>query len=656
MLNLGKQVTVEKRHGVLTHEQREAAHHVLHDVRRRHREWEESAGTDIHTASGQLCFSDSGRALHSVTLELWARRPFRADVLLGRGMTDRDGRFTIGFAPGATPLRGARLELHVQETDFIFAPDGRPIEHPRTMHRVAHTEPAQGGDYDFGRVEVPFWAYAEGAPVVRAANVEGGLPPQLPPRGYLDVAYAVAGRMAKTRMRHHLMARIAPKRLSPQKIQQAYPENLTMRVERERPGHTRSDEWLGERVMNGFNPCLPSRDRSHPGWYRVTWNWDSLELNGRYEMPNVDGRFELRSGRLLPVQITIQRRSPGSTEPYSPLEAPQTFTPGDGALWEAAKRVFRCAYALSGECDVHYAQTHLNSEQYAIAAWRNLRLNPLRFLIFPHLKEAVRINWRADQLIFGTTGILPRVAAFSIAAYDTRTREWMSWQDWKGWRPRRPLSEHHVYARAANLYWDILTEHIEAFFAEHGGEIVAHWDEVHRMSTDLVERSVPYRPRPIDPLDDWFDRGELDKPEIARVEARGALRSLRPITRSDTASPEDLENLKEACRFAIFQGTFNHSYSNVRQYDDAGEVLYASGGLRNGCMGPESDPSVALLPADATDSIFLARYLSEVRYGTILKNEDGDMPPALIERIRSRQGDFAEIGFDPAEIAGRPNI
>jgi hypothetical protein len=45
-----------------------------------------------------------------------------------------------------------------------------------------------------------------------------------------------------------------------------------------------------------------------------------------------------------------------------------------------------------------------------------------------------------------------------------------------------------------------------------------------------------------------------------------------------------------------------------------------------------------------------------VRYGTILKNEDHDVLPGLVELLKAWKPRFDVIGFDVAGIASRTNI
>jgi hypothetical protein len=277
-------------------------------------------------------------------------------------------------------------------------------------------------------------------------------------------------------------------------------------------------------------------------------------------------------------------------------------------------------------------------------------------LLLPHLKEVELINKLGEELISGPSGLFAATAGLSQRGLERRYLDTLGSLDWKGWRPRPPLSERHRYARAGKLYWDILTDHVDRFVNEHQDEIARHWFEVHRFSSDLVSHSVPYRPREIDELDDWSGVGEIDNPDIPRVEVGGAVRALRPVSSSDEMTGGDLANLKELCRFVIFLATFAHSYGNAYETDDGGEIRYTSLGLRNGSMRPESDDSIFPQPVDASYQLLAVQLLARNFYGSLVSNEDGDIPPGLVALVRARKPEFDAMGFDVTRVLARVNI
>jgi len=134
------------------------------------------------------------------------------------------------------------------------------------------------------------------------------------------------------------------------------------------------------------------------------------------------------------------------------------------------------------------------------------------------------------------------------------------------------------------------------------------------------------------------------------------VRALHPVTESREPGPRDLESLKQLCRYAVFRATLWHTWLNDLQYEDGGDVAYGSLGLRNGSWGPESDARIAPTPVDATDQVYLTRFLSGTKYGFILRNEDRDVPGELLSALRARREAFDEAGFAIEKIRSRINI
>jgi hypothetical protein len=181
--------------------------------------------------------------------------------------------------------------------------------------------------------------------------------------------------------RHLLQVRLgrAP---SLAELQADYPESMTVRMERQAPGSSRSDAFFGDRLLNGMFATVMDRDPEVPGdprAFRLYFPWNAYEQDGLHCLPDVDVRLRLVEGQVLPVRIILGLREPGAKAPGSPVTR-RIFTPGDGADWEAAKRIARVSATLDTELGNHLGQCHFNVEQYAIAAHRNLRRNPLRWL------------------------------------------------------------------------------------------------------------------------------------------------------------------------------------------------------------------------------------------------------------------------------------
>ena len=352
------------------------------------------------------------------------------------------------------------------------------------------------------------------------------------------------------------------------------------------------------------------------------------------------------------------------------INPPSVYTPKDGEKWEQAKRVARVSAALHAELDVHLAQTHMNTEQYAIAAYRNLRKSPLRYLLFPHLKEVVLINHEADSWLLGDKGFITRSQALTKEALNTRLKQVVGTLDWKNWQPRKKVCENHTYAVAAQKFWETLTEAVNDFFTEYRTTIHKHWYEVHRFSQDLVEHSVPMflcehlkkclldkKGQPRKSGAEWYETNERMDLSLPRENGK----AISPIATTSDPTDEAIENMKQVCRYVIFHATFFHYWPNSRQMDDGGEIVYSGLGLRHGkkecgIMTSEHDYSVAPPPQRASEQLWFANALTKTTFGHIMANEDRDIHPILIAELRTRKKAFEALGIDIAKIPSRPNI
>ena len=139
------------------------------------------------------------------------------------------------------------------------------------------------------------------------------------------------------------------------------------------------------------------------------------------------------------------------------------------------------------------------------------------------------------------------------------------------------------------------------------------------------------------------DTNEVADPESARIDAGGALRVVTPIVTSHEPTEQQLSDLASACRYAIYHASFWHSWIN--DTSDALESSYS-----------QYNPVDRSTPKELTDHISLNLALSQTRYGMILRDEDGDMPEGLIERLEARSADFARHGYDVRQIRSRINI
>jgi Lipoxygenase len=622
-------------------------------------------------AVGRLVFAQDGPhgpiPLHHVKVELWDRDVSTPDDFLGEGETDTDGRFAVRYDPAAAAAAAGDLpdlELRFFEPHHTFGKDGKVIETWRHIGSERGPDDHGGLHHDFGTVRLPYWEYDPSAPLPRLLVTEEGTPPTAyaPGRSLAMLKAVFPVELVK---RQHLLQHslgLAPSLIQ---IQDDYPESMTVRMEREAPGSSRSDAFFGERLLNGMFATVLDRDPEEPGdpcAFRIYLPWNAYEQDGVHCLPDVDLRLRLVDDRVLPVRIILGLRAPGATAPGSPVTR-RSFTPADGADWEAAKHLARVSMTLDTELGNHLGQCHLNIEQYAIAVYRNLRRNPVRWLLVPHLREAVLINHAANEFLIGSEGYITRASALTKRAIETRLLHLMGSYDWRGFSPAPPVCGGHRYARAAQLFWQLIGEHVDAFFAEHGEAVASEWREVHRFSEDLVAHSVPafvcrwLRARVPGKDAPWFVRSE--RMDLDAKSAQPAPPAVSPVTHSDAPRPGELDALRQLCRYVIFFATFRHTWANNLQWEDAGEVRYACLGLRwgkDGALPAGDDPDVVPPPDRATEMLWISWMLSKTGYGFILANEEGDMPPRLVELLRARAADFEALGLDVATVRSRINI
>lgn len=617
----------------------------------------------LSKATGQLLFSDTNKPLHNIELEVWDRDVGTPSDYLGKGVTDQNGRFEIYYDPEKAGFKDAPdLELRVIDNRVTFDSDNQPVYTNRIAYIIKGGDNVTQKTYDFGTLTVPYWPYDPNSPFARIFMPNPEETPDDYSVGRKFQAYASANVLTPIKAKHTIAHTLNPKEPSLTQIQADYPPNLTINLDREKPGYTRSDEYFVLRVLNGMNPCLLKRSKSDPNQFKMSFIWDNYEKDTEHDLHNVEAYFILKDGKLFPTMITIQSRYPDSLAPHSPLKDREVYTPNDGEKWLQAKRIFRTAALFDGEAIEHYAKAHVQMEQYAVACFRNLRKNPIRLMLTPHLKSIININRRGDDLLVEPNlGLFVTNGPLTYPGFLQMCTEVVATYDWKDWQPRQPICDDHKYAKAANLYWQILTEYVDAFFAKHQQAIADEWVEIRRFSEDLVEHSMPYQPiegimANTDSDYEWYDTGELDKPDLPRAMFNGKTKVIRPITNSNQPSATDIDNLKQCCRHIIFHTTLWHTWVNDSQSDEGGELAYNSLALRNGSFGSETDPNIAPDPIEATNQVYIFSVLNGIKYGLLVKNEDDDVPEELRTALLNRKDQFAELGIDIGNIRTLINI
>lgn len=617
-------------------------------------------------ATGRLVFEfDQNKPMHHFHVELWDRDVITPDDFLGSGLTDKNGQFEIYYDPedaGKNDLPD--LELRVFEIDHSYSQEGELVEKSKLIHSVKGGDDVTESLYEFGLISIPYWEYSESAPSPRVHVPEFGEPPQPYSNGRILAMMTSVAPLEVIKRKHFMINKLNSNKPSLDEIQRAYPKSKTMKMEEENPGSSRSDEYFGDRFLNGMVASNLDRDPRDPEYLWLYMQWNAYEQDGIHCLPNVDIRFKMENGKLLPKKIAFAMREKGVTEVNAPTTRVEV-THSEGERWQQAKRIARVAASLWAELEAHLINTHLNTEQYAISFYRNIRKNPIKYLLGAHVKEVASINHGANTMLIGEEGFITQACALTADSINLRVSQAMGMLDWKHWKPRDPLCESHHYANCAALYWHVLTDYVDRFFDSYLQEIHDQWFEIKCFSDDLVNHSNPlylcsYLSRALEKDDSWFSKNERPDLKLSRKQVNGHIAAVSAITQvAEHPCNEDIENLKQVCRYVIMHATFMHSWANDRQHDDGGEVLYSSLGLRygdHGVFAPESDLSIAPSPRHASEQLWFATFLSRTKFGFIMKNEDRDIPPLFLEILREYKPQFDALDFNIDDLQSRTNI
>lgn len=610
-----------------------------------------------HRVRGRIAHpAGEGRGIGDLEVELWDR-DLIGDDYLGCSVTDAQGRFEILFDPAAAGTGDTPdFELRIFDPPAVGTIDGEKRIRRQIVEVIKPHHPMIDTSTDLGTIELPYFEYDSTVrfPFSSRTSIRRPFVPaamkvfsdSLAKNAPIDAKINIALNLGRT--------------VTAEEIQAAYPENQTIRMEKSKPGSSRSDDYFVHRLFNGFYPAKAfRRDPTNPRRHTIGYNFDTFELNGHLDLPNFSLDLDINEGDVKLASITLQFRRPGHLHPGSPPQAARTYTPADGDEWNQAKRIFRVFYqGIIGQLQGHVAESHFNMEQYALAMSRNLRKSPLRTLLFPHLKEVININDQGRDLLLGDeTGIFPRAKPILMKDQLRWLEKNLGTYDWADWKPRAPMYKGHTYAHGANIYWGILIDFVDEFFTAEADGIEASWAELRAFSDELVARSVPYSADRMEDIQDdrpWADPSELDSSPRPRLSVGGVVHALRPIVTTDHPNEQDIANLKQVCRYCIFYTTWVHGWFHQEQNNEFGELKYGAM-LRNGSLGSESDTNI--LPSPELQSLALrtTNSLQGFTYGYLLKNEDGDVDPRLIERVRAQTGAFQAIGFDLNLLRSRLN-
>jgi linolenate 9R-lipoxygenase len=367
--------------------------------------------------------------------------------------------------------------------------------------------------------------------------------------------------------------------------QMASPAVMPANLTRCRPDKF-SDAFFVERRLNGFNPGKMKRVENQPWQYIIRYNCQKHVVKPAGILPAViTARFVLKQ-QMLTVH-SIEYELNGATTLNKPGEAD----------WEWAKRLFRSAEFVFQESQSHLARTHLNVEQYAMPYYRNVVENPIKLLLEPHFEGLLNINKVGALIIFGATGIIPQASALNEKQVEELIKEEISELNFHNWHPKqhtiKDIVTNNFFDRAALAAWEAIEEYVAGFFTAQGSQIHKYWAEIEAMSKDLVAHSI---------LDSKYG----------------------------TLAIANIDELQKLCTYLIYHTSFLHSWLNYKQYEDGGDVDYATIGLWDS-HNPAYNPLDVL--QKQIQQVLLVWTLSQVRHNPIMENGN----PALKELLWRRR-------------------
>ena len=309
--------------------------------------------------------------------------------------------------------------------------------------------------------------------------------------------------------------------------------------------HKYSDEFFVERRLNCVNPGQLKQVENQPWDYIIKYDYSNIEVDKFAILPKtIEARFCLDGAKLNPHSIEYTLHGETETQNYTPLETG----------WEQAKNIFRTAELVYHESRSHLGRTHINIDQYGMALYRNVVNNPIKELLEPHLEGVLNINQRGETNIIGfktaentnVDGMIPDTSAISLEGLNILLKEEISGLTYRNWSPREytipDYVENNYFDQAAITMWNILTDYVKNFFEEHQQEIQEYWSEIEGMSEDLSSHSIL-------------------KPELGTLDIK------------------TMDDLKQLCLYVIYTSTFYHSWVNMKQYEDGGDVEFGAMGL-----------------------------------------------------------------------------
>ena len=337
-----------------------------------------------------------------------------------------------------------------------------------------------------------------------------------------------------------------------------------------------SDEYFVERRLNGFNPGKLNHVQGEEWQYIVRYDATKYKPKPGGILPeHCEARFVYRDNALylhsIQYRLEETRRQRDTTE-----TSPITVKPdGDAEKWLKAKSIFRNVEFVFQEIQSHLGRTHMNMDQYAVAFYRNIIHNPIWDLLAPHFEGLLNIDKKGASLIIGNTGFIPRASVLSAENVEEVLVEEIKQLTYH-WEPSTQKLNHDVdnnhFGRASEAMWELLGKYVDDFFEKNTTAIEKYWGEIEGMSKDLCGNSI--------------------------------------VPDRDQMKINAIQDLKDLCRYVIYHCTFFHSWVNNKQYEDGGDVDYATIGI----WDPQSPKEEKMVYERHTYQVRLMWALANVHY------------------------------------------
>lgn len=113
------------------------------------------------------------------------------------------------------------------------------------------------------------------------------------------------------------------------------------------------------------------------------------------------------------------------------LASSPVYSPHSGYFWWTVAKIYlNSADGLTSQIVHHLVNTHLVSEVFAVAAFRNmLPGHPVHDLLMPHFQGLVGVNTKGFDLLTSPNGTITRVAGFGHSGLLELIRS--AYADWK---------------------------------------------------------------------------------------------------------------------------------------------------------------------------------------------------------------------------------